>query len=70
MVSFTSRQLYPQGESHCYTLDRRGGGVGPRDGLEAVVKRKILSPYWDSKSPIIQPVAQRYTRSCLHVLSE
>jgi hypothetical protein len=34
--------------------------VGPRAGLDAVVKRKILSPYRDSNPPIIQPVAQFY----------
>jgi translation elongation factor EF-G len=37
--------------------------VGPRAVLEAVVKRKIPSPRRKSnpKTPIIQPVAQRYT---------
>jgi hypothetical protein len=35
--------------------------VGPRAVLEAVVNRKIPSPYRDSNSLIIQPVAQRYT---------
>jgi hypothetical protein len=36
--------------------------VGPRAGLDAVVKRKILSLRWESNpiTPIIQPVAQRY----------
>jgi hypothetical protein len=28
-----------------------GGWVGPRTGLDAVVKRKICSPSWDSKPP-------------------
>jgi len=28
-----------------------GGCVGPRPGLEAVVKRKIASPYGDSNPP-------------------
>jgi hypothetical protein len=39
------------------------GWVGPRAGLNAVVKRKILSPRWESNTitPIVQPVAQRYT---------
>jgi hypothetical protein len=35
--------------------------VGPRAGLDTVVKRKISSLYRDPNPPIIQPVAQRYT---------
>jgi hypothetical protein len=37
--------------------------VGPRAVLDVVVKRKIPSPRWESNliTPIIQPVAQRYT---------
>jgi hypothetical protein len=40
-----------------------GGWVGPRAVLNAVVKRKIPSPRRESNSrtPTIQPVAQRYT---------
>jgi hypothetical protein len=40
-----------------------GGWVGPRAVLDAVVKRKIPSPRRESNSrtPIGQPVAQRYT---------
>jgi hypothetical protein len=38
-----------------------GGWVGPRAGLDAVVRRKISSPYRNSNPPIMQPVAQRYT---------
>jgi hypothetical protein len=40
-----------------------GGWVGPRDVLDAVVKRKIPSPRRESKprTPIVQSVAQRYT---------
>jgi hypothetical protein len=40
-----------------------GGWVGPRAGLDAVVKRKIRSPRRESnpRTPIVQPVAQRYT---------
>jgi hypothetical protein len=38
------------------------GWVGPRDVLDAV-KRKIPSPHRESnpRTPIVQPVAQRYT---------
>jgi hypothetical protein len=32
--------------------------VCPRAGLDAVVRRKIPSPYWDLNPRIIQPVAQ------------
>jgi hypothetical protein len=37
--------------------------VGPRDVLDAMVKRKILSLRRESKPiiPNVQPVAQRYT---------
>jgi hypothetical protein len=35
--------------------------MGPRTVLNAVVKRKIPSPLRESKIPIVQPVAQRYT---------
>jgi hypothetical protein len=34
--------------------------VGPRAVLDAVVKRKIPSPYRDANPPIIPSVAQRY----------
>jgi hypothetical protein len=37
-----------------------GGWVGPRDGLDMVSKRKIPSPA-GNRTPIIQPVASRYT---------
>jgi hypothetical protein len=40
-----------------------GGWVGPGATLDAVVKRNILSPRRESnpRTPIVQPVAQRYT---------
>jgi hypothetical protein len=40
-----------------------GGWVGPRAVLDAMVKRKIPSPRRESnpRTPIVQPVAQRYT---------
>jgi hypothetical protein len=39
-----------------------GGWVGPRAVLDAVVKRKLPSPHRESnpRTPIVQPVAQRY----------
>jgi hypothetical protein len=40
-----------------------GGWVGHRAVLDAVVKRKIPGPRWESnpRTPIVQPVAQRCT---------
>jgi hypothetical protein len=37
--------------------------VGPKAVLDAVVKRKILSLHRESnlRTPIVQPIAQRYT---------
>jgi hypothetical protein len=42
--------------------------VGHRAGLDAVVKRKILSPCRESNPPIIQPVAHRYTTELSRIL--
>jgi hypothetical protein len=61
VVNFTPRLLYPRGRgpgTHWI-----GGWVGPRAVLDAVVKRKIPSPRRESnpRTPIVQPVAQRYT---------
>jgi hypothetical protein len=53
---FTPREIAPG-------IHWIGGWVGPRAILEDVVKRKIPSPRRESKTrtPIVQPVAQRYT---------
>jgi hypothetical protein len=55
-----------------YTLRERdpdtywiGGWVGPRAGLDVVVKKKIPSPCRDT---IFQPVAQHYTTSIKIIL--
>jgi hypothetical protein len=47
-----------------------GGWVDPRAVLDAVVKRKIPSPCRDSnpKTPIVQPVAQRYTDWAIYIM--
>jgi hypothetical protein len=52
---------YHQGKSPWYPLDRRLGG--PQNRLDAVLKRKIPSHRRESnpRTPIVQPVAQRYT---------
>jgi hypothetical protein len=69
VVSFTPLPLYPQGKSPWYPLNRRLGGL--RAVLDAVVKRKIPSPRRESnpRTPIIQPVAQRYTTELSRLLS-
>jgi hypothetical protein len=59
VISFTSRSLYPQGKTP--GTHWIGSWVGSTAGMDAVVRRKIPSPYRDSNPPIIQPVAQRYT---------
>jgi hypothetical protein len=63
MVIFTPRPLYPQGKSPCYPLDRRLG-------VDAVVKRRIPSLRRESnpRTPIVQPVAQRYADGVIVVL--
>jgi hypothetical protein len=47
-----------------------GGWVSPRAVMDAVVKRKIPSPSRESNptTPIVQPVAQRYTDWAITVL--
>jgi hypothetical protein len=47
-----------------------GGWVGLRTVLGAVVKRKIPSPRreWNHRTPIVQPVAQRYTNWAITAL--
>jgi hypothetical protein len=59
MVSFIRRSLYPLPGERAPSTHWIGGCVEPQSGLDAVVKRKITSPYQDSNPPIIQPVAQR-----------
>jgi hypothetical protein len=53
---FTPREIAP--DTHWI-----GSWVGPRAVLVVVVKRKISSPRRESnpRTPIVQPVAQRYT---------
>jgi hypothetical protein len=49
-----------------------GGWVGPRAVLDAVVKRKIPSPHRESntRTQIVQPVAQRYTDWAITALGD
>jgi hypothetical protein len=48
-----------------------GSWVGPRAVLDAVVKRKIHSPRRESnpRTPIVQPIAQRYTDRAVTALT-
>jgi hypothetical protein len=67
VVSFTPRQLYPQGKGSWYPLDRRLSGPQSRYGRGG--EEKNSQPLPGLKSPIIQPGAQRYTTelSRLHI---
>jgi hypothetical protein len=61
VVSFTPWPLYPR--ERAPSTHWIGGWVGPRAVPDAVVKRKIPSPRRKSnpRTPIVQPVVQRYT---------
>jgi hypothetical protein len=61
VVSFKHRPLYPQRKSPWYPLDRRLGGFQSRSVRGG--EEKIPSPRRESnpRTPIVQPVAQRYT---------
>jgi len=58
MFSFTLRQLYPQGKSPQYPLDRRLDGPQNLSGHGGEGNNSHLLP--GLKPPIIQPVAQLY----------
>jgi hypothetical protein len=45
-----------------------GGWVGLRAGLDAVVKKKFPTPT-GTRTPIIQPIAQRYTSELFRLLN-
>jgi hypothetical protein len=64
VISFTSRTTRKRAPRTHWI----GGWVGPRAGLDVVVKRKTPSTCWDSNPPIIQPVAQRYTTELSQLL--
>jgi hypothetical protein len=59
VVNFTPRQLYPQGKSPWYPLDRRLCGPQSRSGRGG--EEKNSQPLPGIEPPNIQPVAQRYT---------
>jgi hypothetical protein len=66
VVSFKPRPFYPQGKSPCCPLNRRL--VGPKTGLEAVVKEKNSQSLPRLEPPIFQRVAQRYTAELYRLL--
>jgi hypothetical protein len=59
VVSFTLRQLYLQGKSPWYPLDRRLGGIQSRSGSGG--EEKNAQPLPGLEHPIIQLVVKRYT---------
>jgi hypothetical protein len=59
VVSFTPRPLYTQGKSSWYPLDRRLGGHQSRFGGGGEENNPQHLP--GLESPIIQPIARRYT---------
>jgi hypothetical protein len=63
MISFPPRPFYPQGKSAWYPLDRRLGELQSRSGRGGEEKISQPSPRRESNpgTPIVQPVAQRYT---------
>jgi hypothetical protein len=63
VVSFTTRPLYPQGKIPWYPLYRRLGGPQSRSGHGG--EEKIPSSRRESnpRTPIVQPVAQRYVQA-------
>jgi hypothetical protein len=60
-VSFTPRPLYSQGESPWYALDRRLGVRQSRSGRGGEEKNSQPRQESNPRTPIVQPVAQRYT---------
>jgi hypothetical protein len=59
VVSFTPQQLYLQGKSPSYPLDRSLGGPHNQSGHSG--EEKNSQPLPGLKPPIIQPIAQSYT---------
>jgi hypothetical protein len=59
VVSFTPRPLYAQGKRPLYPLDRRLGG--PESWSIRGGEENNSQPLPGLETPIIQPIAQRYT---------
>jgi hypothetical protein len=61
VVSFTPRPLYLLGKSLWYPLDRRLGGPQSWSGRGSEEKNSQPPQGIDHRTPIVQPVPQRYT---------
>jgi hypothetical protein len=66
VVSFTLQPLYFRGKSPWYLLDRRLAGPQSRSGHGD--EEKNSEPLPGLESPIIQPIAQRYTTELFRLL--
>jgi hypothetical protein len=62
VVSFTPRPLYSRGKSPRYSFNRKLGG--PRSQSGRYGERIFFAPA-GNRTPAFQPVARRYTYSCL-----
>jgi hypothetical protein len=60
-MEVSGQLLYPQGKSPCYPLDRRLGGPQSRSGRSGEEKNSQPRQESNPRTPIIQPVDQRYT---------
>jgi hypothetical protein len=61
VVGFTPRPLYPKEKSPWFPLDSRLGGPQSRSRHGGEEKNSQPHRESNSKTPIVQPVAQRYT---------
>jgi hypothetical protein len=61
VVSFTPRPLYPKGKIPWYPLDRRLCGPQSRSGRSGEEKIPIPRQESNPRTPVVQPVTQRYT---------
>jgi hypothetical protein len=66
VVSFTTRQLYLQGKSPCYPLDR--GLAGPQSQSKRGGEEKNSQLLQGLEPPIFQPIAQSYTAELYRLL--
>jgi hypothetical protein len=66
VVSFTPRPLHPQGNSPWYPIDRRLSR--PQSWFRRGGEEENSQPLPGLESPIIQPVAQRFTTELIRLL--
>jgi hypothetical protein len=72
LILWLLHEMEVSGQLHAPGIHWIGGWMGPRAVLDAVVERKIPSPRWksNSRTAIVQPVAQRYTDWAITALTE